>query len=318
MSVNREHFDFFYNVNEYSGSALSWAEENKDCVEKMLQEQGIVVIRGLSIPSSRMFGKVLRCLFNEDLMDYVYRSTPRTQVKDNVYTATEYHNEEVISQHNENAYANKWALRLGFLCMHPAAQGGQTPIADSRLIYRDIPVEIREEFEAKGIKYVRNYNDIDLPWSEVFCTEDKAEVEKFCIDNQLTFEWVTESHLRTCQTNAASQIHPITGEKVWFNQAHLFHVSNLQADVASTLLDSVGVENLPRNTYFGDGSPIDPEHLDIIRNVIIKHKMRFDWQKNDLMLLDNMLYTHGREAYEGQRKVLVGMAHLVEAETFRV
>ena len=50
-------------------------------------------------------------------------------------------------------------------------------------------------------------------------------------------------------------IHPVTGEKGWFNQANLFHVSALGED-GKMLIDQLGVNNLPRNAYFGDGSEI--------------------------------------------------------------
>ena len=301
-------FPFLHEVDTGELSTHEWAAQNQSWVEQQLIEKGVLLIRGLNISGVKGFSDLLETLFNDKLMSYTYRSTPRKEVSSNIYTATEYHSNQVISQHNENAYANKWAMRLGFFCVQPSISGGQTPVADSRLIYHSIPCEIRAEFEAKGIKYIRNYSDVDLPWTEVFGTQDKAEVERFCTSNQLQFKWLDNDKLRTAQVNPAVQIHPYTQEKVWFNQAHLFHVSNLEPHVANTLLNTVGEENLPRNTYFGDGSPIDGAYLDIIRSTIIEHKLSFDWQKGDLMLLDNMLFTHGREAFEGRRKVLVGMA----------
>jgi alpha-ketoglutarate-dependent taurine dioxygenase len=48
--------------------------------------------------------------------------------------------------------------------------------------------------------------------------------------------------------------------------------------------------------------------LETIRAVYDQTKIRFSWEKNDLMLLDNMLFTHGRESFTGARKVLTGMA----------
>jgi alpha-ketoglutarate-dependent taurine dioxygenase len=67
-------------------------------------------------------------------------------------------------------------------------------------------------------------------------------------------------------------------------------------------------EELPRNVYFGDGSPIDVDDLDQIRAAYDALKFHFDWQKDDILLLDNMLYTHGRQPFAGERKILVGMA----------
>lgn len=287
---------------------LDWAAQHKDEIEQLVQSNGALVIRGLNIHSSKQFGDFLTTVFGEELAEYTYRSTPRTELRGNIYTATEYHPDQTIPQHNENAYSNKWAMRIGFLCMLPSPVGGETPIGDSRLVYQMIPPEVRARFEAHGVMYVRNYSDIDLPWTEVFQTEDKAEVERYCQENEIRFEWRPNNCLRTTQINPASAVHPVTGEKVWFNQAHLFHVSSLEPAVRDSLLGVLGEENLPRNTYYGDGSPIEEEVLQQIRAIYEQTKVVFTWEKNDLMLLDNMLFTHGRQPYSGDRKVLVGMA----------
>jgi alpha-ketoglutarate-dependent taurine dioxygenase len=171
-----------------------------------------------------------------------------------------------------------------------------------------LPKDIVEKFESRKLQYVRNYGNIDLPWSEVFQTDDKQQVEAFCARNDIAYEWTKDDGLRTRQTTPATAIHPVTHEKVWFNQAHLFHVSGLAEEVARDMLSLYSEEELPRNVYFGDGSPIDIEDLDRIRATYDALKFHFDWQKDDILLLDNMLYTHGRQPFSGERKILVGMA----------
>jgi hypothetical protein len=295
-------------VNSGGQRALDWAGANREDVERLVQDNGALVLRGLKIPSSRDFGQILSVLFDGELLDYAYRSTPRTELRGNVYTATEYHPSLTIPQHNESAYSNEWAMRIGFFCMLPAEIGGETPISDSRVLYQRLPESIRTRFEEKGLMYVRNYSDIDLPWSEVFQTTDRDEVERYCAAKAIEVEWVGANGLRTRQRTTAAAIHPVTGDKVWFNQAHLFHVSALEADVRDGLLNDLGEENLPRNCYFGDGSALDGDELQAIRDLYDQTKIAFTWERNDLMLLDNMLYTHGRTPYSGERKVLVGMA----------
>ena len=54
---------------------------------------------------------------------------------------------------------------------------------------------------------------------------------------------------------------------VWFNQAHLFHVSSLQPEIREALLAAAGGDP-PRNAYYGDGSPIDDRDLDQIRALL--------------------------------------------------
>ena len=299
--------NMLYNVEDKNISPLDWVKDNKEKVKPFIEKNGALLIRGFNNIDENEFGTVLSELFGKELIDYSFRSTPRTELKNKVYTATEYHHTEWIPQHNEKAYSNVWPSRIGLMCKIKAAKMGNTPISDSRIAYNEIPAEIREEFERKNIMYVRNFADIDLPWEEVFQTKNKADVEAYCKANNIHAEW-TPNGLRTKQVNKASLIHPVTKEKLWFNQAHLFHVSNLDEELRESLIEILGEENLPRNTYFGDGTPIDVEALDIIRNVYEKTKVSFDWIENDLLLLDNMLYTHGREPYEGKRKVLVGMA----------
>ena len=59
--------------------------------------------------------------------------------------------------------------------------------------------------------------------------------------------------------------HLRTGEPVWFNQANLFHMSNLQPEVRRELLAEFGEAGLPRNAFYGDGSRIDDDDLDTVR-----------------------------------------------------
>lgn len=291
---------------------LEWAEQNKTLVETILHDRGALLIRGLRFHSTRQFGQFLEALFDQGLSEYSYRSTPRTKLGGNVYTATEYHPSETIPQHNESSYASVWPMRIGFFCMIPSAQGmgGATPLADSREVLKKIPAHIVEKFERKKLQYVRNYGRMDLPWSEVFQMDDKLQVEAFCRENGIEFEWIGDNGLRTRQITPATLVHPVTGQKVWFNQAHLFHLSALPDELAQNIASLCREDEYPRNVYFGDGSPIDVEDLDCIRAVYDEMKFHFNWQKDDILLLDNVLYTHGRQPYSGDRKILVGMAKL--------
>src|SRR6267142_716839 len=98
-------------------------------------------------------------------------------------------------------------------------------------------LRIRELFARKGVMYVRNYGSgFDLSWEEVFQTTSKLEVESYCKSVEIDFEWLEEDQLRTRQTCQAIARHPRTGEMVWFNQAHLFHLSRLKPEIREALL----------------------------------------------------------------------------------
>ncbi len=283
-------------------------DDIKGVIDARLETVGGVLLRGFEVAGEQDFQEFAKA-FGHDLLSYDYASTPRSQVEGKVYTSTEYPAHQVIPLHNEQAYTLTWPMRIWFCSITAAEEGGETPIADSRKVYQQIDPAIRDKFAERKLMYVRNYgNGLDLPWQKAFSTEDKATVEQFCRDNQIEFEWKGDGELRTRQVCQATAIHPRTGEAVWFNQAHLFHVSNLQPHVRETLISIVGEDNLPRNVYYGDGSRIDEADLDHVRQVLDACQVQFRWQQGDIMMLDNMLAAHGRSTFKGERKVVVAMA----------
>ena len=280
----------------------------KEVIDSQLEKVGGVLLRGFQITGEKDFQEFAKA-FGDELLSYDYASTPRSNVEGKIYTSTEYPAHQVIPLHNEQAYTLSWPMRIWFCSLKVAQEGGETPIADSRQIYNLIDPDIRARFEQKKLMYVRNYgNGLDLPWEKAFNTESKAQVESFCKENQIEFEWLEDDELRTRQICQATMSHPRTGEKVWFNQAHLFHVSNLQPQVRETLISIVGEENLPRNVYYGDGSAIDEKDLDHVRQVMDDCEVKFLWEEGDVMMLDNMLTAHARGTFKGDRKVVVAMA----------
>lgn len=288
---------------------FEWVKENKELLEEYLIKYDGVLLRNFGIYSVSEFNKAVQIIC-PTLLDYVYCSTPRTRLGGKIYTATEYPADRTIPLHNENSYTKSWPHKIFFFSVIVASEGGETPIASSRNIYKRIDKSIKEKFETKGIMYVRNYTPgVDLSWQDVFQTEQKDEVDKFCKDNGIQIQWNSSSpELTTKQVCQASIKHPSTGELVWFNQAHLFHISSLDKSDRLSLIKELGENNLPRNTFYGDGSPIELEALEHIRKIYNEEKIKFKWQKGDIMILDNILTAHAREPFKGERKVAVAMA----------
>jgi alpha-ketoglutarate-dependent taurine dioxygenase len=277
-------------------------------VDRHLLRCGGLLFRGFRVDGVADF-KAFAAAFGFPLLSYEFGSTPRSPVAEGVYTSTEYPPHQAIPLHNEQAYTREWPMKIWFYCAVAAAEGGETPIADSREIYRRIDPDIRRRFTERGLMYVRNYgNGLDLPWSRVFNTGEPAAVEDYCRGHGIACEWKEDGELRTRQVCQAVARHPATGEMVWFNQAHLFHISNLVPEVRESLLEVLDVEDLPRNVYYGDGSPIEDAVLDEIRGVLDGMRISFPWREGDVLMLDNMLAAHARAPFKGPRQVVVAMA----------
>ncbi len=188
---------------------------------------------------------------------------------------------------------------------------GATPIADDRKVFQRLDSAIKDLFMRKKVMYTRNYGEgVDLTWQDAFQTEDRSQVEEYCRKVHAEFEWKDGNRLRTRQVRQTVAVHPKVGEMVWFNHAHMFHISNMEAAVREYLLSAFKEEDLPRNAYYGDGSRIETSVLDEIRGVYNETSVTFPWQEGDILMLDNFLASHGREPFVGPRKIVVAMAEL--------
>ena len=98
----------------------SWARERRAWIDDALLQHGALLFRGFGIETTDAFEPVSRAMCDR-LADYMYRSTPRTNVGSQVYTATEYPADTTIPMHNENAYQRSWPMKLLFCCVQPAA-----------------------------------------------------------------------------------------------------------------------------------------------------------------------------------------------------
>jgi hypothetical protein len=256
-------------------------------------------------------GAVARGL-GDDTMDYRSGVSPREKLDRDVYTSTELAPDLTLPLHNEMSFARSWPLRLLFHCVVPSRSGGQSPIADSRAVLRDLDPAVRERFSNKGVLYVRNYgsqdSNEDISWRQAFETDERSEVDAFCQREEIEVEWLSADHLRTRRLAPAIRQDVTTGDEVWFNQAHLFHSTTLERVGRLALLARHGPEGLARNALYGDGSPIPGRDIAKVRAAFDANTYMFDWERGDLLVLSNMTLAHGRMPFEGDRRVLVSMA----------
>jgi DNA-binding transcriptional ArsR family regulator/alpha-ketoglutarate-dependent taurine dioxygenase/acyl carrier protein len=284
-----------------------WISTHRDTVTRHLRGPGSVLFRGFGLAGVDDFQKVVQA-YSDHMLDYYERSTPRQEVSGKVYTSTEYPPERHIPLHNESAYSHFWPRTLWFCCLQEPGGGGATPLADSRTILKLLDEGLVRRFRERKVMYVRNYHEgFDIPWHVAFQTEDREAVADYCRRVGMDFEWTPAGVLRTRQIFDAVVRHPETGEQVWFNQVYASHVSALDPESRSAVREMFAPEDLPRNVLYGDGSPIADAEFEAVREAYREATISFPWQRGDALLVDNMLVAHGREPYQGSRKVVVAM-----------
>jgi alpha-ketoglutarate-dependent taurine dioxygenase len=305
-----EEFPLVVEPNVEGLNPVTWAQGQRAFIESSLLKHGAVLFRNFGVDSATRFQEFARALAPE-LLGYFERAAPRREVAGNVYTSTEYPADQPIPLHHEMSYSHNWPTKIWFYCERPAARGGATPIASDRKVFDLIDPAVKQSFMRRKVMYVRNYGEgLDLSWQEAFQTEERAAVEEYCRQARMTCEWREGDRLRTRAVRQVVATHPRTGETVWFNHAHMFHISNVGASAREALLAHFREDELPRNAFYGDGSPIEDSVLEEIRAVYAGAAVTFPWREGDVLLLDNFLASHGREPFDGPRSVLVAMAEL--------
>lgn len=305
-------FPYIWENDGSGGSSLSTlVQQNYARVKNKLSTHGAILFKSFGIDDVDRLEECV-AVFPGKALNYVGGNSPRTNLQGKVYTSTEFPAKAFISLHNELSYASQWPSLIFFCCETPASEGGETPIADSRVILQQLSAPVKNAFAEKGVCYIRNLHSGIGPgpsWQDTFETQDKTVVENHCYQHGIEYSWEDDETLRITEKRKAIIKHPDTQEEVWFNQADQFHPSTNARDVyeAFKALYKNKLDKMPQYACFADGTEIPETMLDEVREVTRKNMVLFQWEKGDLLVLDNILSSHGRMPFEGQRKVLVSM-----------
>lgn len=306
-------------MNEFS----AFLTENNDELKANLLKFGGLLFRNFPVQDESDFSLVIKSLNTGKFINYIGGDSPRTIIKEGIYTSTEAPPWFKIPLHNELSFVKYYPRHIYFYCHTAPQDRGQTIIADARKVYQSIDPEVRRIFIEKSVKYIsRYYHKSQLmdfinklqpshkTWLQVFETEDKAKVEKLCRDNEFNFKWNQNDWIEISQIRPAVIKHPLTQENVWFNQAHLYDFSpkllGLWKYLGAKLLYCREHMRL-HEVFFGDNTKIPREYLYHVLDMLDANTIYFPWKKGDVLVLDNVLAMHGRAPFTGKRRVLTAM-----------
>ncbi|MEV6118016.1 TauD/TfdA family dioxygenase [Streptomyces sp. NPDC052109] len=288
--------------------APSWAAASREALRAQVAEHGALVVRGLGLRDIDQVGAVFARL-SGGLMTEREAFAPRQAHLPGLYASTTWPGNQPMCMHHELSYPLQVPGLMLFACLTAPEEGGATAVADAEEVLRALPTGLTERFEREGWILTRTYNDeIGASLAESFGTGDRAEIERYCRANAIDFAWQPDGTLRTRQRRGAVVRHPLTGRRCWFNQIAFLNEWTLAPEVREYLVDVYGADGLPFNTRYGDGSPIGEDVVQSINSTYEAHTRREPWQAGDLLLVDNIRTAHSREAFTGDRQVLVGMA----------
>jgi alpha-ketoglutarate-dependent taurine dioxygenase len=296
---------------------VAWSKNNKEYLNTSLAKHGAILFRKFPVDTPAKFEEFATSISASGELFDEYGDLPRDDPGLKIYHSTPYPADKSILFHNESSHMHRWPLKQWFYCVKASEGKGATPIIDCRETYKALDTVLVQRFAEKKLLYVRNFIEgLDVSWQQFFQTSDKERVEEYCRNASIEFEWKSERHLKTRQVCPAVVKHPITGEMSFFNQIQLHHISCLDPEVRNSMLSMFSEEDLPRNVYYGDGTPIEDSIVAEISELYEKMSVRFRWQAGDVLMLDNMMIAHARDPFEGTRKILVAMADIMYQKDF--
>jgi alpha-ketoglutarate-dependent taurine dioxygenase len=311
---------------------LQWLAEDRDWLRKELHRYGAILLRGFrALRTAEHFERAMRQVA-EELLDYTAGNTPRSAVQGKILSSTDAPPHLTIGLHQEMSYLEPSAELpdptpdlVGFFCQVEPGGGGQTPLCDMRLVYQRLPSDLVQRFEKRGLMLTRQLPETkkagyEVTWPTVLGSERRIEAEAFARRRGWRIVWTDDGGACLFQNpSPVVKEHHVTGEKVWFNQAHLLHKhyapwttdflgpSAEQKLAAERLRPQLSSRFFFQTTH-ADGTEIEISDLECIRHVIAETMVMFDWQSSDLLICDNKLVAHGRQPYQPPRTILAALA----------
>lgn len=295
--VDRNYEDFKRILSEYSG-------ELKDC----LAEYGSILFRGFPIRGADEFEGCLEAARFEE-MPYVGGAAPRRQVTNKrILTTNESPPSEKIPFHHEMSQVPSPPPYVFFYCEIPPESGGQTGILHSHEMYNaffELAPEFAQKIESSGVRYIRvmppkddETSPIGRSWPATFQTSDKNEAENKMTEMGMDWEWLENGDLKTItKPLPAVRKDPQTGKKTFFNSM-----------VAAYMGWQDKRNDRKKAVVMPDGSYMDDAVMTALENIMEEKAVAFEWEKGDMLWVNNNLVLHSRYPFKGERLILASIA----------
>ncbi|BGP40970.1 hypothetical protein JCM10449v2_004935 [Rhodotorula kratochvilovae] len=233
-----------------------------------------------------------------------------------------------IAAHSEFGISNIFPSRICFWARAAPEKGGQTPVNSGAWLLQRLKEEAPEfveELLAKGVRYTiyhppsklpqdANGNGVLAAWGSTVLPDDdeptvkaKVEAEIQRISPETTWRWESDGGLFTFQRTPAIRHHPILDVPVIFsNLASYYGGAINRGTLDPPYLDSTGFYKPP--PLFGDDSPIPLKYLDLIERLTCEGRTMIKWEKNDVIIIDNLGTQHARLPWtKGERRILASL-----------
>lgn len=314
----------------FGGADLNFYQKwyDKKSLKSALDEHGAVLFRGFSVNSADAFASFIKVFLQSEPISYHGGEGSRDKVAEGVYTSTKAPSWAHIHLHNELSCTDNPIKYINFFCETPPEAGtGQTILGSTAGVTDAIKKkpDLWNLFEGRTIKYVSRHppegsffnrvNATHKTWQECFETDDKAKVEEICKSKGFKFKWIPSKlfgeWIEVTRRAPATKINA-EGGKDWFNQAHLYY-STPKRDggwlnyILASLLYIIPWTRNYDVSFDDEGPQFSKKIMDQVHEILEKETVKFNWQKGDVLVVNNFKALHGKAPHKGPRSILTSM-----------
>lgn len=199
----------------------------------------------------------------------------------------------------------RWVL---FACLEAPAKGGRALLHSAEAVERELrrtAPELLDRMQQHGLSIETGFLDRNHPekasntfqsWQERFGTDDADEALRRAQAKTDEYDACWWGDARTLMTR-------ITLSAKWPDERGVRHLR-----FPRVALDAPSARNGFRRFPLGNGEALTADQESLIREALLSTAEGLTLSRGDLVLFDNLRFGHSREAFEGERQVLVGMA----------
>jgi len=287
--------------------ACAWARTNAADIEAQAFKHGAVLMRGLPLASPEDFDAVVTAFgFTNFSYEESLSNANRINYTPRVFSANEAPPEVTIFLHHEMAQTPIYPSKLFFFCQTAPAEGGETPICRSDILWERLTEQLPDFASScldKGLKYSLTMagesdesSGMGRSWQSTFSAESREAAEARMNELGYSWQWQPNGDLRATTPVLPAVRDLGDGRSSFFNQ------------LIAAFKGWKDARNDPSKAItFSDDTLLNPD--DVAKASELADGVTFDipWQDGDLALVDNYTAMHGRRTFKGTRKVLASL-----------
>ena len=261
-------------------NGIGLSQLDKDPIVELFKQHGLLLFRGFE-SNFEKFVEFSNSL-SKDFIDYTGGVFKRKKIGNNPTVLSVNDFKDGVKLHGEMYYQKEHPSMLWFFCARPPIKDGQTIVCDGKEFYNELSNNLKTLLGQKCLKFSAKL-DKDV-WQARFKTDNIDELKNICSNNNIQVK--INDDLSINQVYICPAIYP--------SQCGTYQI------FINSLLPAKEIN--PNVVSFDDNSEITKDIMSELNEIADRITVEINWQKGDILMLDNNRIMHGRRAFSDNER----------------